>query len=108
MTRKSDGLYEVSFPISSEVAVPHTWIKPDLGAAVLAMIDHWDNPEIRAELQKQQPIHVCSYRISGTQMAESVSRVTGKPARYTGSRSTGSGELSEVQSPDKVQGGRQW
>ncbi|KZT57041.1 NAD(P)-binding protein [Calocera cornea HHB12733] len=92
----NDGTYEITIPLSSEVATPYTWVEGDLGGAIVTIIDNWEEQGVRAELQKAQPVHVCSYRISGSEMAASVARVIGKPVRFVGSRSTGSGDLAEV------------
>jgi len=96
MSRAGDGTFDINIPVSLRAAIPYTWVNGDLGGAVHAIIDNWDKREARTELQEQQPIHVCSYRITGAQMAESVSRITRVPARFTGSRSTGTGELAEM------------
>jgi len=58
-----------------------TYVEPDLGPAVLAAIEHWDDPAWRAELEKA-PIPLCSYRITGEEKVETIRRVTGKDVDY--------------------------
>ncbi|KZO95771.1 NAD(P)-binding protein [Calocera viscosa TUFC12733] len=94
--RSEDGSYTVAIPLSPDVSVAYTWVDGDLGEAILAIIKNWEIPEIRAELQGNQPLHVCSYRITASQMADSISKITGKPTHLEASRSTGSGELDEM------------
>ncbi|EJU05537.1 NADP-binding protein [Dacryopinax primogenitus] len=95
--RQSDsGTWVINTPVGPDAAIPHTWIRGDLGPAVVAMINSWEEPTIREELREQQPIHVCSYRITGTQMAETVAKLTGQPAVFAGARSQERGELGEM------------
>ncbi|KZO94732.1 NAD(P)-binding protein [Calocera viscosa TUFC12733] len=53
-----------------------TYVEKDLGPSVVAVINHWEDPAVRAELEKE-PIPLCSYNVSGNEKAEIVSKISG-------------------------------
>ncbi|KZO94733.1 NAD(P)-binding protein [Calocera viscosa TUFC12733] len=53
-----------------------TDVERDVGPSVVAVINGWEDPTTRAELEKE-PIPLCSYSISGNEKAEIVSKVSG-------------------------------
>jgi len=59
----------------------NSYIEKDLGPSVLAIISHWEDPAIRAELEKK-PITVCSYEISNDEKAKVIAKITGKEVDY--------------------------
>ncbi|KZT59964.1 NAD(P)-binding protein [Calocera cornea HHB12733] len=58
-----------------------SYIEKDMGPCVLAAINHWEVPAIRAELEKE-PIPMISYTNSGEERAEIISKISGKSVDY--------------------------
>ncbi|KZO94773.1 NAD(P)-binding protein [Calocera viscosa TUFC12733] len=74
--------WDIHYPIvPSNIPQPMTYVAKDLGPAVLAVIDHWEDDAWKERLLKE-PIVLCSYTITGAEMADTVSKVTGKDVKY--------------------------
>jgi len=58
-----------------------TYIEKDLGPAVVAVVNHWEDLAIRRELQ-EKAIPVISFQETGEQTAATISKVTGKEVDY--------------------------
>ncbi|KZO94748.1 NAD(P)-binding protein [Calocera viscosa TUFC12733] len=76
------GKWEIQFPIAPPDHVqPFSYIKKDVGPAVTAIIDHWEDASWRQRLTKE-PIIMCSYNLCGKEMAATLARLTGKEVTY--------------------------
>ncbi|KZO94774.1 NAD(P)-binding protein [Calocera viscosa TUFC12733] len=74
--------WEICYPmVPSNVRQPTTYVEKDVGPAVVAVINHWDDSHWRERLGKE-PIPLCSYIITGKEMAETITQVTGKEVTY--------------------------
>jgi len=67
--------------VSAKILSPYTYVEKDLGPAVVASIDKWENPAWRAELTKE-PIPLASYEITGDDHAAIISKITGKEVDF--------------------------
>ncbi|KZO94771.1 NAD(P)-binding protein [Calocera viscosa TUFC12733] len=79
----SDGnTWEIHFPVlESHDRQPSSYITKDVGLAVAAVVDHWEDPVYKERLTKE-PIILCSYVITGDEMVKTVARITGKEIKY--------------------------
>jgi len=75
---KDVAKYHILYPLVPGTSrQPWTYVEKDVGPAVLAAIEKWEDPTWRHELAKE-PIPLVSYQITGNEMAEIVSKVSGK------------------------------
>ncbi|KZT59931.1 NAD(P)-binding protein [Calocera cornea HHB12733] len=76
------GKWEIRYPIApADKVQPFTYIEADLGPSVEAIIGHWEDASWQEKLTKE-PILMCSYRLTGAEMAETLSKLTGKEVKY--------------------------
>ncbi|EJU01393.1 NADP-binding protein [Dacryopinax primogenitus] len=73
----------IRFPIvPADIPQTITWIERDLGQAVVAAIDHWEDEKWKKILTRE-PTVVCSYTITGAEMAHTITKITGKDVVYS-------------------------
>ncbi|KZT59963.1 NAD(P)-binding protein [Calocera cornea HHB12733] len=74
--------WHIHYPwVRGSVTSYRTYVEKDLGPAVVAVINHWEDSTVRVELEKE-PIPLCSYVTTGDEDAQIISRVSGKDVDY--------------------------
>jgi len=74
--------WHVIYPFAApDLPLACTWVEKDVGPAVVAVVDKWEEEGWR-ECLTEAPIPLCSYRITGKEMAEAIQRVTGKECDF--------------------------
>ncbi|KZT59969.1 NAD(P)-binding protein [Calocera cornea HHB12733] len=73
----SPSKWHVVYPFAApDLVLACSWIEHDMGPSVLAVVDKWADAAWREELTKAK-IPMCSYRITGREMAETIQRGVG-------------------------------
>ncbi|EJU01397.1 NADP-binding protein [Dacryopinax primogenitus] len=82
LVRVSPGKWEIQYPIApAAMRQPFSYIGKDTGGVAVAIIDHWSDASWREKLT-ENPIPMCSYKITGTDMAKILSQTTGSTVTY--------------------------
>ncbi|KZT59949.1 NAD(P)-binding protein [Calocera cornea HHB12733] len=75
--------YHTAFTFTTATRLqPYTYVAKDLGPAVVAAIDKWEDPTWRAELTKES-IPLISYQMTGKEVVETISKLTGREVDFT-------------------------
>ncbi|KZO94761.1 NAD(P)-binding protein [Calocera viscosa TUFC12733] len=76
------GKWEIQFSmIPPDHVQSFVYVQKDVGPAVTAIIDHWEDASWRQRLTKE-PIVMCSYKRCGKEMAATLARLTGKEVTF--------------------------
>ncbi|EJU01396.1 NADP-binding protein [Dacryopinax primogenitus] len=74
--------WEIQYPVATaDYVQPFLYVEKDLGEAVTALIDHWDDADWKERLTKDV-IQMSSYNITGGEMAGIIARITGRDVSY--------------------------
>ncbi|EJU01400.1 NADP-binding protein [Dacryopinax primogenitus] len=74
--------WEIQYPIvPADMKQAFSYIDQDMGSTARAVIDHWTEASWREALTKE-PIPMCSYKVTGAYMAETITQISGETVTY--------------------------
>ncbi|KZO94727.1 NAD(P)-binding protein [Calocera viscosa TUFC12733] len=74
--------WQVRYPFAGpDLVLSCTWVERDVGPAVVAVVNKWEEGVWKEQFTREK-IPLCSWRITGREMAATIERVTGKTTDY--------------------------